>query len=40
MNENPFPGMNPWLEYPFGDVHAAVTVYASDQLEPQLPRQL
>lgn len=40
MKENPFPGMNPWLETHWGDVHTGLTIYARDQLEPQLPDQL
>ena len=34
---NPFPGMNPWLESHWGDVHTCLTTYARDQLQPQLP---
>jgi len=40
MKENPFPGMNPWLEEHWGDVHTRLTTYASDQLQPQLPTGL
>lgn len=35
--KNPFPGMNPWLESHWGDVHTCLTTYARDQLQPQLP---
>jgi hypothetical protein len=37
MRQNPFPGMNPWLEWHWGDVHTSLTTYARDQLQPQLP---
>lgn len=33
----PFPGMDPWLEYRWGDVHTSLTTYTRDQLQPQLP---
>lgn len=36
-NTNPFPGMNPWLEAHWGDVHTSLTTYARDQLQAQLP---
>lgn len=35
--KNPFPGMNPWLEDYWRDVHAKVLVYACDQLNGELP---
>jgi len=35
--KNPFPGMNPWLEEFWRDVHAKLLVYASDQLNSELP---
>lgn len=35
--ENPFPGMNPWLESHWGDVHTSLTTYARDQLQQVLP---
>ncbi|MCA9211022.1 MAG: DUF4058 family protein [Pirellulaceae bacterium] len=35
--ENPFPGMNPYLEAYWGDVHTSLTTYARDQLQSQLP---
>ncbi len=35
--KNPFPGMNPWLEEHWQDVHAKFLVYACDQLNAKLP---
>jgi Protein of unknown function (DUF4058) len=35
--KNPFPGMNPWLEEYWQDVHAKILVYACDQLNAELP---
>ena len=35
--KNPFPGMNPWLEEYWRDVHASLLVYARDQLNAELP---
>ena len=35
--KNPFPGMNPWLEDYWRDVHASLLVYARDQLNDELP---
>lgn len=40
MQPNPFPGMNPWLEEHWGDVHTRLTTYASDALQPGLPAGL
>lgn len=40
MNTNPFPGMNPWLEAHWGDVHTRLTTYACDCLQPLLPASL
>jgi len=34
---NPFPGMNPWLQPFWRDVHASFLVYARDQLNAELP---
>jgi len=34
---NPFPGMNPYLERHWWDVHARLIVYACDSLQAQLP---
>ena len=38
--ENPFPGMNPYLERRWGDVHASLSTYARDALQDQLPDRL
>lgn len=38
--ENPFPGMNPYLEQHWQDVHHRVVTYACDQIAPQLPSDL
>ncbi len=38
--KSPFPGMDPWLEDYWGDVHARLTTYASDRLQPSLPAGL
>src|SRR4051812_5223362 len=38
--KNPFPGMNPWLEESWRDVHASLLVYARDQLNGELPQDL
>ena len=35
--KNPFPGMNPWLEAYWRDVHASLLVYARDLLNAELP---
>lgn len=37
---SPFPGMDPYLESHWLDVHGKMIVYACDQLAPQLPRHL
>ncbi|MGH7128511.1 MAG: DUF4058 family protein, partial [Planctomycetaceae bacterium] len=37
---SPFPGMDPCLEHHWGDVHTRLTVYACDELNPQLPTGL
>ncbi|MDA1012983.1 MAG: DUF4058 family protein [Planctomycetota bacterium] len=37
---NPFPGMNPYLERHWGDVHTRFMVYACDQINSQLPGDL
>ncbi len=37
---SPFPGMDPYLEAFWGDVHAGLVLYARDQLQSQLPRDL
>jgi len=38
--KSPFPGMDPYLERHWGDVHTRLMVYASDQMRAQLPRAL
>jgi len=37
---SPFPGMDPYLEMYWRDVHTALMVYARDQIQDQLPRDL
>jgi hypothetical protein len=37
---NPFPGMNPWLESWWGDVHHSLIQYSRDQLAERLPSDL
>ena len=37
---NPFPGMNPYLERHWGDIHHSLIQYARDQLSEQLPDAL
>jgi hypothetical protein len=37
---SPFPGMDPYLEPFWGDVHARLIIYACDQLQSLLPRNL
>src|SRR5688572_29700433 len=36
----PFPGMDPWLEPHWGDVHARVVMYAADHWQSRLPADL
>jgi hypothetical protein len=38
--KSPFPGMDPYLESHWGDVHTSLTTYARNQLRPQLPADL
>lgn len=38
--KSPFPGMDPYLEQFWADVHARLILYAGDQLEEQLPEDL
>src|SRR5688500_3569142 len=38
--ENPFPGMDPYMEQQWGDAHHAIITYARDQLSPHLPPAL
>ena len=40
QRKSPFPGMDPWLEDYWGDVHASLTAYARDRLQPNLPQGL
>lgn len=40
MQRSPFPGMDPWLEAHWGDVHTSLCTYTRDQLRPQLPQGL
>ncbi len=37
---SPFPGMDPYLEKHWGDVHARLIIYACDQLQERLPKDL
>lgn len=37
---SPFPGLDPYLEQFWGDVHTAFMVYARDQISDQLPADL
>ena len=37
---SPFPGMDPYLEAYWGDVHSRLVLYASDLLQGKLPRDL
>ncbi len=38
--KNPFPGMNPYLEAYWSDVHSALAMYIRDKLNPGLPKDL
>ena len=38
--KSPFPGMDPYLENYWGDVHTSLMVYASNQINAQLPDEL
>lgn len=38
--QNPFPGMNPYLEMHWRDIHPRLIIYTSDQLQPELPGDL
>jgi len=40
IRENPFPGMNPYMEERWNDVHSTLLVYARRQLQAQLPEDL
>src|SRR5438132_1913444 len=37
---SPFPGMDPYLEKHWGDVHASLVTYARNQLQKVLPKDL
>ncbi len=38
--KSPFPGMDPYLERYWGDVHTSLMVYLRDQINEQLPKDL
>src|SRR6266540_2799371 len=38
--KSPFPGMDPYLEQHWGDVHQRLIVYAVDVMQPHLPADL
>ena len=40
FDTNPLPGMNPWLEAYWGDIHTKLTTYACDEMQRQLPSDL
>lgn len=40
FSKNPLPGMNPWLEASWGDIHTSLTTYARDAIQRQLPDDL
>lgn len=37
---SPFPGMDPYLEAHWGDVHSSLVIYARDELQKYLPGEL
>ena len=37
---SPFPGMDPYLEQSWGDVHCRMIVYSCDSIQKQLPGDL
>ena len=39
-HDNPFPGMNPFMEQSWPDVHATLITYIRDELSPALPDDL
>ncbi len=39
-SRSPFPGMDPYLERHWPDIHSSLVVYSRDQLQPQLPDDL
>src|SRR5438093_12843910 len=38
--KSPFPGMDPYLEQFWPDIHASLVIYSRDQIEEQLPANL
>ena len=38
--KSPFPGMDPYLERHWGDVHSSLVIYARDQMQAGLPQDL
>lgn len=38
--KSPFPGMDPYLEQHWGDVHTSLATYTKDQLQKYLPKDL
>src|SRR5207244_3235598 len=40
LMKSPFPGMDPYLEQHWRDVHASLIIYIRDQLQPNLPADL
>jgi len=40
MTKSPFPGMDPYLEQYWGDIHSSLIVYMKDQINEQLPSGL
>src|SRR3954454_4146061 len=38
--DNPFPGMDPWMEKRWSDAHHTIITFAREQLRPQLPSDL
>lgn len=40
MKKSPFPGMDPYIEARWSDVHASIVVYTRNQLNSQLPVNL
>ena len=38
--KSPFPGMDPYLELYWGDVHHGLVTYTADKLQPDLPGDL
>lgn len=36
-SKSPFPGMDPWLEQSWGDVHTSLIACAREAIKPNLP---